>query len=539
MVMILWNVWYANRYADVLEANRQAIEIAKPEETAVADKKVEEPVTAPEPITSSPNMVLKPIDPTVDPNQTLANEMEAIGEVEGEEKITVNTGSSVVTLTNVGGVIESWKLSGYPTEKGEPIELVSSKAKLKPLSLEFASADATTKINNSLYKILKSGDITLSASRPTASITFSHQLKTGFRIDKKLTFHHLSYHVDVEISLSHNNASVAGSTFAIGWYGLGDNIPSSYAYHGPVSFVDGKRKADKPDEDEKAVIEGNIEWGGLSNKYYTVAFFPQETKTAVTNRVVGEKLYSTSIRIISKGNGIPVKLGLYAGPKALSELKKESKTFKEVINYGWFDFISKPIYAMLIWFYGKTGNFGFAIIIVTVIIKVLFFPLTQKSFKSMAKMRTIQPQMKILQDRYKNNKAKMNEELIALYRKNNVNPMAGCLPMLLQIPVFISLYRVLLGSIELKGADFILWIHDLSIKDPYYITPVIMGLSMFLQQKLSPQAGDPMQRKLMMFMPVIFTVMFINFPSGLVVYWLVNNLLSIAQQYYINKEKEV
>jgi YidC/Oxa1 family membrane protein insertase len=181
-------------------------------------------------------------------------------------------------------------------------------------------------------------------------------------------------------------------------------------------------------------------------------------------------------------------------------------------------------------------NFGIAIIILTILIKILFWPLGNKSYESMKAMQKLQPKMQELRDKFKDDKQKLSQETMALYRAHKVNPMGGCLPMLIQIPVFFGLYKALLYAIELRHAPFFWWIQDLSAKDPYYITPIIMGATMFIQQKMTPTAGDPMQQKIMLFLPIIFTFLFLNFPSGLVIYWLFNNILSIGQQYYVNKK---
>jgi len=178
------------------------------------------------------------------------------------------------------------------------------------------------------------------------------------------------------------------------------------------------------------------------------------------------------------------------------------------------------------------------VILLTITTKVLFFPLTQKGFKSMQKLQKVQPHLKKIQEAYKDDKEKLNQAMLALYKEHKVNPLGGCLPMILQIPIFFALYKVLLESIELKGAGWILWIHDLAMKDPYYVTPVLMGVSMLVQQMMTPSTGDPMQRKMMMLLPVVFTFMFLSFPSGLVIYWLVNNILTIIQQWIIKRESE-
>ena len=229
----------------------------------------------------------------------------------------------------------------------------------------------------------------------------------------------------------------------------------------------------------------------------------------------------------------------YFGPKTERDLQSMPKNLKASINYGFFDIIAKPLNKFLNFLYGYVGNYGVAIIILTIIIKVLFWPLSQKSYKSMEQMKKLQPMMTKIREKYADDREKMNAEIMQLYKTYKVNPAGGCVPMLLQIPVFFALYQALLGAIELRHAAFIphlpftdmVWLADLSAKDPYYITPLIMGATMFLQQRLSPPMNDPMQAKIMMFMPVVFTFLFLNFPSGLVLYWLVNNILSIAQQW--------
>jgi len=208
---------------------------------------------------------------------------------------------------------------------------------------------------------------------------------------------------------------------------------------------------------------------------------------------------------------------------------------QKALNFGWFDVIAKPLLIFLKYINEFTHNYGVAIILLTVVIKILFFPLTHKSYKSMKDMQKVQPLMLKIREKYKNDRETLNKETMALYRTHKVNPLGGCLPMILQIPVFFALYKALLGSIELRHAPFLLWINDLSAKDPYYITPIVMGATMFIQQKMTPTVGDPTQAKMMLLMPIVFTFMFLNFPSGLVIYWLVNNVLSIGQQLYINK----
>jgi YidC/Oxa1 family membrane protein insertase len=226
---------------------------------------------------------------------------------------------------------------------------------------------------------------------------------------------------------------------------------------------------------------------------------------------------------------------MFAGPKVFSKLRGYGVGLEAAIEFGVFKFMAKPFLAVLNQFQGYLKNYGLAIILFTFIIKVIFYPLTKHSLTSMKEMQKVAPQLKAIKERFKGDKERLNKETMGLYKKYKINPLSGCLPMVMQIPVFIALYEVLYVAIELRHAPLFFWITDLSAKDPYYITPLLMGGSMFLQQKMSPSSPDPTQAKMMMLMPVVFTFMFLSFPSGLVLYWLVNNILSVAQQYKINK----
>jgi YidC/Oxa1 family membrane protein insertase len=249
-----------------------------------------------------------------------------------------------------------------------------------------------------------------------------------------------------------------------------------------------------------------------------------------------EEAISSRAITLNPGEVFTLPYKLYYGPKDLDILKAQGNQLEKVIDLGWFTVVAKPLLYALKFLYGYVHNYGIAIIIITVIIKMLFYPLTYKSYKSMKDMQKIQPKMALLKEKYKNDKDAMNKAVMELYKTNKVNPLGGCLPMLVQFPIFVALYRALMTSIELRHAPFMFWIHDLAAKDPYYVTPIVMGATMFIQQKMTPTTSmDPTQAKMMMALPLVFTVMFINMPSGLVLYWLVNNLLTIAQQMYINK----
>ena len=296
---------------------------------------------------------------------------------------------------------------------------------------------------------------------------------------------------------------------------------------------------------ESKTFTGKVDWAGLDEGYFMTTVIPESGKSWVTLSEPPKASMVASLRTpvdsLAPGQAAQFSYLLYFGPKNLDDLKPLG--LERAVNFGWFDFLGKPLLTFLNWLNRYTGNYGWAIVILTILLRIVFWYPNHKSYKSMKDMQKLQPKVAKIREKYKDDKEAMNKELMALYQTFKVNPMAGCLPMVLQLPVFIALYNVLGYAIELRHAPFIptlplthiVWLADLSAKDPLLITPLVMGATMFIQQKMTPSAGDPTQAKMMMFLPLIFTFMFLNFASGLVVYWLVNNVLSIGQQYYTNK----
>jgi YidC/Oxa1 family membrane protein insertase len=333
---------------------------------------------------------------------------------------------------------------------------------------------------------------------------------------------------------------------------------SRITFEGPMALMDGtleeikvKDIADKPD------ISGNFRWIGITDRYFMTALIPEETASATMKmEKVGDDMIISQLVLaetaIASGEAKTFAYKAFIGPKDTETLKTANYELGEAVNFGMFDILAKPFLWIMNQIYKVIPNYGIAIIILTLITKIILFPLGNKSYKSMNDMKRMQPLMTEIREKYKDDKKKMNEETMALYRTYKINPMGGCLPMVVQLPVFFALYRMLYQAIELRHAPFFGWINDLSAPDrlfqfgfsipfmePPYGIPVltiVMGATMFLQQKMSPPPGDPTQAKLMMFMPLIFTVIFINFSAGLVLYWLINNIFSIAQQYYIQKK---
>ncbi|HIJ60247.1 MAG TPA: membrane protein insertase YidC, partial [Nitrospirae bacterium] len=318
------------------------------------------------------------------------------------------------------------------------------------------------------------------------------------------------------------------------WITLGKEFgiyeKSSDVHYGPVVLKDAERlEFEIGKVKEPQFFKEGFKWIAQEDKYFFTALVP---KGKIEEAKIWDK-EGTTLAAIKMPSGTNQYL-LYTGPKEFDHLEKVGFGLEHIVDFGFFSFLARPLFWVLKVFYNFTHNYGVAIIILTIIVRIPFIPVINSGQKSMKKMQDLQPKMAEIREKYKNDPQRMQQELMALYKIYKVNPMSGCLPILLQIPVFFALYKVLLIAIELRNAPFVGWITDLSAKDPYYILPIIMGATMIIQQKMTPSAMDPTQQKIMMIMPIVFTFLFLTFPSGLVLYWLVNNVLSIAQQYYIN-----
>ncbi len=367
----------------------------------------------------------------------------------------------------------------------------------------------------------------------------------GVDITKRYTFNRGSYIIELEYLIdNHSNTPYRAS-----FYGRLKRRPTQsgggflgvQTYTGAAIFTPGNhyKKISFKDIEEKLFseeIEGG--WVAMVEHYFITAWVPEpniryDYHTARLSDGTDAIGFVAPATNVAPGAADIIKARLFAGPQTTEVLGQISPGLELSVDYGILWPICQPLFWLLKQIYDVVGNWGWAIVIITIIIKALFYKLSASSYRSMGNMRKLQPRIEALKERYGDDKQKFSQAVMELYKKEKVNPLGGCLPIIIQIPVFIALYYVLLGSVELRQAPFILWIHDLSAKDPFYILPILMGLSMLLQQKLNPPPPDPVQAKVMMLMPVIFTVLFLNFPSGLVLYWFVNNVLSIAQQWYI------
>ena len=371
----------------------------------------------------------------------------------------------------------------------------------------------------------------------------------GVKTVKALTFHRGSYVIDVSHEIINGSAAplAAHAYFQLlrdGKAPPGDSAMVS-TYTGAAIYTEqekfqklafgdlDKGKASVP----KATDNG---WIAMLEHYFVSAWLPKEkSPREYYAKRLEENLYSVGVILpvtaIAPNASGSVAVSLYAGPQEQEALKSIAPGLDLVVDYGWLTVVAAPLFWLLQFFYKWVGNWGVAIILLTVLIKAVFFPLSAASYKSMAKMKQVTPRMTKLREQYGNDKARLNQAMMDLYKAEKINPLGGCLPIVVQIPVFISLYWVLLASVELRHAPFYLWILDLSVQDPYYVLPLLMMASMVIQTKLNPVPPDPVQAKIMMIMPFAFGVMFFFFPAGLVLYWLVNNILSIAQQWQITR----
>ncbi|MEW6409621.1 MAG: membrane protein insertase YidC [Nitrospirota bacterium] len=470
-------------------------------------------------------VIVAPVpSPKPSPPKRIITKVEAVA----EKDIIVETDLYRAIFTNKGAAIKSWELKRYKdNSKKNPVRLLKENLDVYPLSIAIDGHG----ILNKNYKVDRE-KITLSKEKYTDTLSFIYQDPSGLSIKKNLTF----YNVDYKINMTVEIGGASSFILSLGTnFGIFDAETGSISGHiGPVVRINSKNITEDLKLKENKVHTGNIHWVAIEDKYFASAIVPFKNPD---NVLINKEKNGLSVGIkVSESQ--KTEFLLYAGPKEYDRLKALKVNLEDIIDYGWFAVLAKPLFWMLKFFNDFLKNYGLSIIALSTVIKIVFIPLTHKSQKSMKAMQELTPKINALREKYKKDTQRLNKEVMELYKKHKINPMGGCLPILLQIPVFIALYNVLINIIELRGAPFVLWIQDLSQKDPYYILPIAMGISMLIQQKMTPTpaTADPIQSKIMLFLPVIFTIMFLSFPAGLVLYWLVNNILTIAQQWYTNKK---
>jgi YidC/Oxa1 family membrane protein insertase len=461
----------------------------------------------------------------------------------GEKDIKVVTDLYTAVFSSKGGSIKSFVLKKYKETNeinGKHVALVNE---TDPADYALQTAAEGFMLDPLSSYSYSSDELNISKGEKR-QLDFIYASPNGYIVKKTYIFHGGGYEIDLLTKISNNgNQKIAGNLDLILPYLVEDKTKESrFEISGTVTYAENKLNTDtlKKIKDGAKNYE-NVEWTGFADKYFLGAVLAENNNIPSVGIEKGKNNYiNTTIKsnaiTIEPGQAYTASYKLFFGPKDLDILKAQGNDLEKALDLGWFSAIAKPLLHVLTFFYKYTHNYGVAIIIITVILKILFFPLTHKSYKSMKEMQKLQPKMLELREKFKNDREALNRATMELYKTHKVNPLGGCLPMVVQIPVFFALYKSLMFSIELRHAPFILWITDLSAKDPYYVTPIIMGATMFIQQKMTPSTMDPTQAKMMLAMPIVFTFMFLNFPSGLVIYWLVNNILTIAQQAYINSK---
>ncbi len=485
-------------------------------------------------------------------NPTAITAMPADTKIEHGERIRVNTDFLTAEIDTVGGDLRRIQLAKHlaAEDKSGPMTLFTDSgqqiyvAQSGLLGNGLPTHNSRYKSAALLYKLEDGKDL----------LTFKLSTKAadGSIVTKQYTFHRGSYLIDLSYAIENKSTAAIKPDAYFQFLKFGETASASpfgiNTFSGPAVYTEQKKfqKITFADIDKGKLDfpqKSNNGWLAMLQHYFVAAWLPKNgVEREFFTKKVADKLYASGVIVpigeIAPGATGSVAVPLYVGPQEVEKLAKLAPGLDLSIDYGWLTVIASPLFKVLSFIHGWVGNWGIAIILLTCLIKLIFFPLSAASYKSMAKMKVLGPKLQKLKEQYGDDKQKLNQAMMELYKTEKVNPLGGCLPIVIQIPVFISLYWVLLAAVELRHAPFFGWIKDLSAADPFYVLPIIMGATMLLQTKLNPTPPDPIQAKVMMFMPIVFSFMFLWFPSGLVLYWTVNNLLSIWQQWQINRMTE-
>lgn len=468
--------------------------------------------------------------------------------VAGEQRIHVKTDVYDIVLDSTGGDLRQADLIKYPvsvSKPDEPFRLMDDGKAFHVAQAALLGAEGSPAPNHKQQFRAAKDQYTMADGSDTLEVRLNWHDTTGLSVDKIYTFHRNSYVIDVDFEIKNDSGKA--------WKGyvyrqLQRNEPESsskfiYTYTGGVIYSQAE-KYEKIDFDE--MKDQNLDrqikggWAAMIQHYFLSAWVPPTDEADnYYSKVPGSNLYILGMispeTTVAPGASETLKSRLYVGPKLQEHLAQVAPGLELTVDYGILTVLAKPLFLVLKLIHGFIGNWGWAIIVITILLKAAFYKLSETSYKSMAHMRKMQPKLTALKERYGDDKQAYQEAMMKIYKEEKINPLGGCLPMLVQIPVFIAFYWMLLETVELRQAPFMLWIQDLSTADPYYVLPILMGISMLIQQRLNPTPMDPIQARVMMILPIAFTFFFLFFPSGLVLYYVVNNTLSIAQQWYITR----
>ena len=434
---------------------------------------------------------------------------------------TIKTTKNMIEIDRLGRIAQVTLLEKqYTDEDNKQIKLFDA-AQLKPLEVRFSNRN----INNEAFKVEVVASATnIDATKSAQKLVLTQKLSETTLVKTLTIYPDGHYDVDIQTSNAQNFFVTSGFRPNV--------LADMYADHGAmVKLGDGSTQLISDEDLDKTENFNNVKFASAFDRYYATVLYNFSKPLKVS--LMPDK--DENPQIFIHGND-KISLSGYMGPKEFNTLKALNPELTDVIEYGFFTFLAKPMFTFLQFLHDYIGNWGWTIVILTLILKLALYPLSYKGMVSMQKLKDLSPKVKEIQAKYKNDKQKASMHMMELYKKHGANPMGGCLPIVLQIPVFFAIYRVLLNSIELKGAEWILWINDLALMDPYFVLPVLMGATMFLQQKITPNTmQDETQKKIFQFLPVIFTFFFLWFPAGLTLYWFVNNVFTVSQQYYINR----
>lgn len=492
----------------------------------------------------TPSAALAPAGPITAP--------EASAQLPKGEKLRVRTDTLNVEIDTIGGDIRRLELLKHHEAEDKAknfVLLADEKPHFYVAQTGLIGAGLPT---HKTPFSAQAGEYQLAEGAQDLKVTLTAPEVAGVKVEKVFTFHRNSYVVDVEYRI-HNGSAAAFAPNAYFQLVRDSSAPAGdprfvSTYTGPAVFTD-KEKFQKVNfsdiEKGKATFQkqSNDGWVAILQHYFFTAWLPKNGQPReFYTRKLGDNLYAAGV-IVPVGNLAPgasgvISVPLYAGPEEQEKLSGLAPGLDLTVDYGWLTIIASPLFWVLSMIHKGVGNWGIAIILLTVLIKLAFYPLSAKSYRSMAHMRVLAPKLQKLKEQYGEDRQRLHQAMMDLYKTEKINPLGGCLPVVVQIPVFIALYWVLLASVEMRHAPFMLWIQDLSAADPYYVLPIIMGLTMIIQTKLNPTPPDPIQAKVMMVMPFAFSIFFFFFPAGLVLYWVVNNVLSIAQQWQITRSTE-
>ena len=543
LIFLVWQFFFVDK-----EATRQA---AKPvEQPIVQEKQASEVPSAPLQVeTAGEDTPAAPDSKIAAPDRIART-------------IVVDTSLYRAQLSEKGAGFTSFVLKKYREEvaKDSPLkELLPREDGTETVIIGFSGNDGLAGSENAVYSASTPVEH-MTIGESSQELTYSWKSANGIVVEKTYRFVPDSYLIGFDVTIKNGTDIALENKSFIALKGAVPAVKGRYGFEGPAALINGKlEEIAIKDIPEKGIHTGDVKWMAVEDRYFLMSLIPEDVEAGTVslhlegNGALIEAQYLGPDGAIPSGAQRTEHYSLFFGPKSMKVLNAAGHDLGKALNFGFFDFIAKPFVWLMNRLYSVIPNYGVAIIILTILIKIILWPLGSKSYKSMSEMKKIQPLMKDIREKYKNDKKRMNEEVMGLYRTYKINPLGGCLPMVVQLPVFFALYRMLYQAIELRHAPFFLWINDLSAPDrlgrlpvdhipmmqPPYGIPVltiIMGATMLLQQKMSPPMGDPTQAKMMMFMPIIFTVIFINFSAGLVLYWMVNNILSISQQYYIQKK---